>query len=514
MSSSVPLLEAENVTKRFPGILALDHLSFKVRAGEIHALVGENGAGKSTLIKVLTGLYSPDEGTIEIDGKPTVFHSTRDAMACGIALVPQERMLIPAMSVAENILLGRQPRRSGFVSAAAMRDEALRWLHMLALEIDPARKASSLSVGEAQLVEVARALSLESRILILDEPTASLPPSDVTELFGILRGLRDQGVGIVFVSHKEPELYELCDRVTVLRDGKVTLGDRSLDDVLPESLIEAMVGRKIHLTTAPDRTVSSPVPALRLCDIWTDQGHQGIDLELYPGEILGLYGLVGSGRTELARAIIGLAKITAGTLQIDGRVMEPANPREALHTYGIGYISEDRRREGLILTHPVYANTTIAVWHVLAQVLGFLTQRRAREAAQPIVERLNIRTPSLNQTVQFLSGGNQQKVSIGKWLKSGTRILIFDEPTVGIDIPTKQQIHELMWNLTKSDRSILLISSDLPELIQVSDRVMVMSEHRIVGEFDNTHDYEEMSRRMMQAIQATSHLHVVGHSDE
>lgn len=514
MTTGVPVLESVGVTKRFPGIVALSDVSFAVRSQEIHALVGENGAGKSTLIKVLGGLYTPDEGSIKIDGAVVDFRNARDALSSGIALVPQERTLIPAMSLAENVLLGRQPRRAGLIDTGAMRSEAMEWFDVLGLDIDPDRLAYSLSVGEAQLVEIARALALKSRILILDEPTASLPPSDVDGLFEILRGLRDRGVGLVFVSHKEPELYELCDRVTVLRDGEVTLGDRSLDDVSSGALMEAMVGRTVDLFTAPDRATAADTPALRLRGVATEDGHRDIDISLFPGEILGLYGLVGSGRTELAKAIVGQVKITEGTLEIDGAAKRPRGPRGALHDDGVGYISEDRRREGLILSHPVYSNIAITVWRSLAGVFGFLTQGNERDAAQPIIDELGVRARSSNQIVQLLSGGNQQKVSIGKWLEADTRILIFDEPTIGIDIPTKQQIHELMWNLTEIDRCILLISSDLPELVQVADRVIVMAEHRIVGEFDNTHDYEEMSQRMMQAIQAASRHHVAEQSHD
>jgi ribose transport system ATP-binding protein len=374
MIANVPVLEAVSVTKRFPGVVALNDVSFTVRSGEIHALVGENGAGKSTLIKVLGGLYSPDEGSIEIDGVAVDFRNTRDAVNSGIALVPQERTLIPAMTLAENVLLGRQPRRAGLIDTRAMRSEAMEWFDILGLDIDPDRKAYSLSVGEAQLVEIARALALESRILILDEPTASLPPSGVDGLFEILRGLRDRGVGLVFVSHKEPELYELCDRVTVLRDGEVTLSDQPLDDVSPDSLMEAMVGRTVDLFSAPDRAIAADAPALQLRGVATEDGHRDIDLSLFPGEVLGLYGLVGSGRTELAKAIVGQVKITEGTLEIDGTPKQPRGPREALHSYGVGYISEDRRREGLILSHPVSSNIAITVWRCLAGVFGFLTR--------------------------------------------------------------------------------------------------------------------------------------------
>jgi len=508
-----PVLEAVGITKRFPGVLALNDVSFTVRSGEIHALVGENGAGKSTLIKVLTGIYSPDEGSVAIDGSPAHLRSARDAVDRGIALVPQERTLIPAMSVAENILLGRQPLRRGLLDLGEMKRQAGEWFKMLDVDLDLDRTAGSLSVGEAQLVEIARALALESRILILDEPTASLPPSDVDGLFEVLRGLRDRGVGLVFVSHKEPELFELCDRVTVLRDGEVTLGDKALDAVTSDQLMEAMVGRTVDLFSAPERTIETGTPAIELRGVSTADGHEDIDLSLSSGEVLGLYGLVGSGRTELAKAIIGEVPITEGIVEVAGVAVVPKSPRVALQRDRIGYISEDRRREGLILSHPIYSNIVITVWRRLAGFAGFLTQGTEREAAEPIVKELGVRARNSNQLVQLLSGGNQQKVSIGKWLEAEADVLIFDEPTIGIDIPTKQQIHQLMWSLTESGRSILLISSDLPELVQVSDRVMVMAEYRIVGEFQNSHDYEEMSQRMMQSIQAASHLHVSEGSD-
>ncbi|NNG02748.1 MAG: sugar ABC transporter ATP-binding protein [Inquilinus sp.] len=495
-----PILDISGVSKAFPGVQALDRVSMDLRPGEIHALIGENGAGKSTLIKIITGVERPDAGDIRLNGQTTHFATPRDAMAAGIGAVHQERNLITRFTVGENIMLERPPARLGLVDFDRVHAEARRWLDLLDLPVDPRTSVSSLSVAQMQIVEIAKALSLQSKILLMDEPTASITAHETEVLFALLRRLRDDGVTIVFVSHKLEEVMDLCERVTVLRDGKNACPPTPLAKLSRGDLVRLMIGRDEQIAVLGDKIVQSDTPALQLTGVSTGLGHDGIDLSVQKGEIVGLYGLVGSGRTELAKAIIGAAPITGGTVSVKGAPASIANATDALQRHRIGYVSEDRKQEGLILIHSVARNIGVTIWTRLAGLLGLLTDRRERDAVAPFVTKLDIRTPSVEQIAGNLSGGNQQKVSVAKWLAAEVETLIVDEPTVGVDIRTKAYLHELIWKLAADGTAILLISSDMPEMIELADRILVMNDFRIVGELDNSRDYDAMSHRIMAII--------------
>ena len=495
-------LDAIGVSKAFPGVQALDDVSLALKGGEIHAMVGENGAGKSTLIKIITGLYGQDNGTLHMMGEEVKFRSPRESIEAGIASVPQERSLIPEFSVGENILIERMPLRSGvFVDYDTIDREAARWLKVMELEIPVTRRAARLSAAEMQLVEIARALALESRVLLLDEPTASITPHEATHLFEILRSLRDRGVAVLVVTHKLEEVFELCDRVTVLRDGKNVASGEPLEGLTREQLVTWMIGRKQLIAELPERPPRGEQAALALRDVDTIDGVTGASLEVFPGEIVGLYGLVGAGRTELAHAIIGINEMIGGSVEVNGQVAKIGSVAQALGRYRIGYVSEDRKSDGLILSKDIIFNISVTLWRRLAKwTVGWVPDAAEREVAKRHAEELDVRTPSLEQTVGNLSGGNQQKVSIAKWLAAEADILIVDEPTIGIDIKTKDALHELIWDLAKTGKAILLISSDMPEMVRLADRILVMKGGRIVAEIENSRRYDEISEEIMKDL--------------
>ena len=489
----------ENVRKTFPGVIALDGVSLEIRPGEVHALVGENGAGKSTLIKIITGLYRPDEGRLMIDGEEVRFASARDAIAAGVSAVHQERNLIPRFSVGENIMIERPPTRRGLIDYRSVHTQARRFLDMIDPSIDTRSEVRRLSVAQMQIVEIAKALSFEAGLLLLDEPTASITGHEAEELFAVLRRLKREGKAIVFVSHKLEEVLAISDRVTTLRDGKVAIAGEPIERMDRGRIVSAMIGREERVADIDNRAVSDE-PVLEATGIATSLGHRNVSFTLRKGEILGLYGLVGAGRTELARALIGDARITAGVLSLRGSPVTVDSVSHAIRKLRIGYISEDRKTEGLILAHPVRSNVAITVWRRIVSGVGLLWRRSEIEIAGPLARKLEIRTPSLEQAVGKLSGGNQQKVSIAKWLAAGVEILIIDEPTVGIDIKTKTAIHELIAEITRGGVSVLLISSDMPEMITLADRILVMRNFSIAGAIENNRRYEPMSRRIMSLI--------------
>jgi ribose transport system ATP-binding protein len=497
---TVARLEVSGIRKEFPGVVALDDVSLQLRGGEIHALLGENGAGKSTLIKVLTGVYQPDSGAISLDGEPVAFGSPRAALAAGTSVVHQERNLIPQFTVAENILLERLPTRGPqLVDHAAINRLAMPWIEMVGLEAAPTAVVSELSVAQMQLVEIAKALSLQARILLLDEPTAAITPHEVGYLFRILHELRDRNVALVFVSHKLEEVFELCDRVTVLRDGRNACEDVDVNAIDQDRLVTYMVGRSEVIAELPAKPKPSEA-VLEVRDLVTDSRNPGITLDLRRGEVLGVYGLVGAGRSRLARTLVGEVKRISGEVKVRGAKTHIKSLREALEQHRIGYVSEDRKQEGLILLHSVRANTSITIWRRLRSFGQWIAAAAENAAILPSLRQLDVRAQSLSQPVGTLSGGNQQKVSIAKWLAADVELLIFDEPTVGIDLRTKNALHELIWGLAAKGKSILLISSDMPEVIRLSDRILVMRNHTIVGEMANTHRYDEMSEAIMAQL--------------
>ncbi|HEX4766289.1 MAG TPA: sugar ABC transporter ATP-binding protein [Lichenihabitans sp.] len=494
-------LEARGVSKGFPGVQALKDVSLGLAKGSIHALLGENGAGKSTLIKIVTGVHRPDSGELLLDGAPVGFASPRDAIAARIGTVHQERNLIPRFSVGENIMLEQLGSRAlRPIDYGRVNTEAKRWLASLDLDLDLDMPVSRLSVAQMQMVEIAKALALRSRVLLLDEPTASLTPHETVALFRLLRKLKDEGVSMLFVSHKLEEVQEICDAVTVLRDGRNACESRAMAGLGRQDLVRLMIGRAEQIPDWQARDVSAAPVALELKDVSTSLGHRGIDLTLRKGEILGLYGLVGAGRTELAKSIIGLYPATGGTIEVNRVPVTIGNVSEAIRTHRIGYVSEDRKGEGLVLMHSVLENAGMTLWRRLTSRLGLLTDAAVRSRTEPFIRKLEVRTPSLHQTVGNLSGGNQQKISVAKWLAEGVDILIVDEPTVGIDIKTKAYLHELLRDLSAAGTAVLLITSDMPEMITLADRVVVMNAYRIQGDLPNTRDYDAMSHAIMDLI--------------
>ncbi len=502
------LFEAFEVDKLFPGVRALDGVTLKLEAGSVHALLGENGAGKSTLIKVITGLYKPDGGRLLLDGQEVHFGSPHESASAGIGVVHQERNLIPGFTVGENILLQKLPTSRGLVDRGRIRSEATRWLAELDLDIDPDLPVTELSVAQAQLVEIAKALSVESRVLLLDEPTASITPNEAERLFRVVEKLKNDGQSVLFVSHKLEEVFQICDTVTVLRDGSSVLESGALADLTRDQVVDLMVGRVHEALTLPPRTVGDAAPLLELAGVGTASGHAEVDLSVRPGEIVGLYGLVGAGRSELAKALLGLDRITAGEVRVRGEAVRIRNVRDALKNHKIGYVTENRKEEGVFLEQSVSRNIAVTVWDRLLKRLGripglsFVPKRAEAELVAGYVEQLGIRIASPEQLAGTLSGGNQQKVSLAKWLAAKTEILIIDEPTVGIDVRTKDAFHTLIWDLAANGLAILLITSDLPEMITLADRVVVMRDHRVRGEVTNTHDYDTMSQQVIRLIHA------------
>lgn len=494
-------LKISGVSKSFPGVRALDNVSMTIRPGTVHALLGENGAGKSTLIKIITGIHQPDSGEVRLGDRPVRFTSARQSAAAGIGVVHQERNLVPRFSIGENIMLDRLGAGDlSLVDYGAVHAEATRWLKLLDLDLDPREPVSRLSVAQMQLVEIAKALSARSSVLLLDEPTASLTSAESAKLFAIIRKLRDEGASVVFVSHKLEEVFEICDEVTVLRDGKNACDSIPLAGLGRQDVVKMMIGRAEIIASRPPRPRTMTAPILELSGVKTSLGHKNVSLTVRPGEIVGLYGLVGAGRSELAKAILGVARITAGEVKVGGKIVTIRSVAEALHTHGIGYVSEDRKQEGLILLHSVLDNAGITVWRRLASALGIVSDSRVATDIGPVVRKLEVKTPSLFQTIGNLSGGNQQKVSVAKWIAAGVKVLIIDEPSVGIDIKTKAYLHDLIHELAEAGTAVLLITSDMPEMIDVADRILVMDGYEIRGEIENDRDYDRVSYAIMALI--------------
>jgi ribose transport system ATP-binding protein len=505
------VFEVSGISKAFGGIAALDEAGLQLSGGEIHALVGENGAGKSTLINISTGVYAPDGGQIVLDGAPVELGGPRSAAEHGIGVVHQERNLVGAFSVAENLFLRNQSRSRGLVSYRRMFSDARLWLQEVGLNVDPSTEARLLSPGQAQLLEVAKALSAQCRVLFLDEPTSSISETDSEHLFAILRELRDKGTAIAFVSHKLEEVYGLCDRVTVLRDGRNVVTGRPLADISREDIVRAMVGREaLAAPGVASRRRGTGAARLKLEAVATAYGHEDVNLTVHSGEIVGLYGLVGAGRTELARCLVGLGRITGGTFSIDGKPAHIRNPYAALRNYSMGYVSEDRKGEGLILSHSISRNVGITIWDRVSGLLGRISERAVRPLVMHQAKRLQLKMNSLSQTVSLLSGGNQQKVSLAKWLAAETEILLLDEPTVGVDVGAKGEVHGLVRGLADQGKAILLISSDLREIVQLADRIVVMGNFRILGEIHNTGDYTSASKAIMERITGASSFNQIG----
>lgn len=488
MDKSV-LLRATDITKSYAGVRALQGASLELRAGEVHALIGENGAGKSTLIKIITGAVAPDGGTLALNGETITHNSPRRAKELGIAAIYQQPALFPELSVAENIALGVE--QAGGVSRVdwrARRHRAADLLAQVGARIDPDGEAGDLTMPQQQLVEIARALGSDAKVLILDEPTASLSEEDTQNLFGVIRQLRGRGVGMIYISHRLEELPIIADRVTVLRDGR-TIDTREMAEVSRRQLIQLMVGRELS-AVFPKREVALGEVVLELDNLGcAESGLKGVNLSVRAGEIVGLAGLVGAGRTELGRAIFGLTPVDEGEIILRGRPVKVGSPAAAIRR-GIAYLPEDRRRHGVILDMQIGENITLASLDRLSRY-GVLDFAREREIAASYARRLGVKTPAIYVPVATLSGGNQQKVALSRWLMTKPSVLILDEPTQGIDVGAKSEIHALMTDLAAGGVAILMISSELPEILGMSDRVAVMHGGRIVEILDRAEATQE-----------------------
>ena len=485
--SVTPTLSVRGLTKRYPGVVALDGVGLEILPGEVHALVGENGAGKSTFIKCVTGAIQPDEGEIMICGTKYTHLNPNEAIGLGISAIYQEFNLVPYLTVAENIMLGRYPGKHGMVNHKALREQASAIVEELGVPIDIDAKVSTLTVGFQQLVEIAKAVSRDAKLIIMDEPSAALTNNEIEYLFKIVQRLRTKGVSILYISHRLEEIFEICDRVTVFRDGQyVTTINISETDTA--NLIRLMVNREI-VNIYPHTPQRVGQIALEVKNLNTPL-LQNISFHVREGEILGFSGLVGSGRTETMRAIFGADPYESGTFSLYGKPYKPSTPEKAIAS-GIGYISEDRKKEGLLLSRSITENTIAASLKKVSNPVGVVNGKFAKTEAAKICDRLGVKAPTYQQLTRNLSGGNQQKVVIAKWLFSDCNVIIFDEPTRGIDVGAKREIYVLMDELAKDGKAIIMVSSDMPEMLGMADRIIVMHEGKMMKELSREEANQE-----------------------
>jgi inositol transport system ATP-binding protein len=491
------------IGKRFPGVQALDDVGFEVAPGEVHALLGENGAGKSTLLKILSGAQRPDGGSIEFEGRTIELATPHAAQRQGIVTIYQEFNLVPHLTIAENVFIGREPRRAGFIQWRAMAARTREITERLGLDLDPHALVRDLSVAEQQMVEIARALSMESRLIVMDEPSSALSSTEVEKLFRIIRDLRARGLSIIFVTHRLDEVKEICDRFTVLRDGRRVGSGIVADTSVPE-IIRLMVGRAVDSLFQRRAAGAAGAVALRVAGL-TRRGNpqdphatvlDDVSLEARRGEILGLAGLVGAGRTELARAIFGADPFDAGEVFVDGAPAAIRSPRDAIRR-GIGLVPEDRKQQALFLALAVDTNISLAALGDLMRWRVFVDERAERALVEDYRQTLNIRMASPDQLVANLSGGNQQKVVLARWLALKPKVLIVDEPTRGIDVAAKVEVHSLLFRLAEAGIAVIAISSELPEVMAISDRIVTMCEGRVTGEIAGAEASQEMLMAMM-----------------
>ncbi|QUH30831.1 sugar ABC transporter ATP-binding protein [Vallitalea guaymasensis] len=488
MEDSLVLMEG--IDKSFPGVKALDNCKFQLLKGEIHALIGENGAGKSTLMKILTGVYKKDAGRIFYKGEEINITNPRMARDLGISIIHQELNLMPDLTVAQNIFIGKEPKKclNLFLDNKEINDKASELLNQMNLSISPEEKVENLSVAKQQMVEIAKALSYNSDVLIMDEPTAALTELEIEELFSIIKELKEKGVGIVYISHRMEELKQICDRVTVMRDGSY-IDTKNMNEVTIDKIINMMVGRELYVS-APEEITHSDEVVLEVNNLNQGNKVKDVSFKLKKGEILGFAGLMGAGRTEVARAIFGADKRDSGEILLNNKKIQIKSPKDAVKN-GIGYLSEDRKRYGLVLGLDIETNVVMANFSDYINPIGFVKTGKTSKSATESVKELAIKTPGISQEVKNLSGGNQQKVVIGKWLTRDCDILIFDEPTRGIDIGAKGEIYKLLNELASQGKSIIMISSELPEVLRMSHRIIVMCEGRITGELSNEEATQE-----------------------
>ncbi|NLJ40108.1 MAG: sugar ABC transporter ATP-binding protein [Clostridiales bacterium] len=475
------LLEMKNIQKRFAGVHALDDVSLTVNPGEVHALIGENGAGKSTLMKVLTGIYEKDGGTISYRGEEIDIKTPNDAQALGITMIHQELNLMPHLTVAENIFIGKEPMKGIFVDERKANTDAKELLESLNIDIKPTTPINKLTIAKQQMVEIAKALSYDSSLLIMDEPSAALTEGEIQDLFRFIRDLREKGHSIIYISHRLDELPQIADRITVLRDGQY-VATVNMEDVTKEQIISMMVGRVIYEEPKTQSNVPEDAPVVLQVKNLVAPHVKDVSFSLRKGEILGFAGLMGAGRTETMRLIFGADPLTSGEIIINGEQVNIKSPSDAV-SHSISYLSEDRRAFGLAIGLSLQDNAIMADLPEYSRRF-FMEGKRIRKVVNQYVDRISIRTPSINQLVQNLSGGNQQKIVVAKWLIKNSDIFIFDEPTRGIDVGAKSEIYSLMHQLVEEGKSIIMVSSEIPELLRMSDRIVVMCEGRLTGELD------------------------------
>jgi ribose transport system ATP-binding protein len=489
-----PLLRAAALSKRFPGVLALDRVSLTLRRGEVLAVIGENGAGKSTLMKILAGVELPDSGQVFLDGRPVQIDSVHTALGLGIALIHQELNLAENLDAGANIFLGREPRRWGFINRRAIESAARGYMRQVGLEVSPRTLVERLSIGQRQLVEVAKALAVNARIVIMDEPTSSLSEHETELLFRVIRSLRDRGVSIVYISHRLREVQSLADRVTVLRDGR-NAGELAGPEIEHERMVSLMVGRDVSLFAGLHlRNPGAVRLDVRGLVVPANPGH-ALSLSVRRGEIVGVAGLVGAGRSELLQALFGIHPALAGVIRIDGEVVRLRRPIDAIRS-GLALVPEDRKDQGLIVEMSVRHNIGLAALAMHQLGVGFLNHDRERSDAQEMIQKLRIRPPDPNQAVQNLSGGNQQKTVLAKWLLLRPRVLLLDEPTRGVDIGARDEIYHLIEQTAAAGTAVLFVSSELPEVLGLADRILVMHEGQLAGELRRDEASEEAVMRL------------------
>jgi ribose transport system ATP-binding protein len=481
VSSNQSILELSSITKKFPGVLALDQVDFNLKEGEVHALVGENGAGKSTLIKIISGVHKKDGGEIKFKGQSVDIKGPKHSRRLGISVIYQEFNLVPYLSISENIFLGREDMKGQtIIDKKEMYQKSKKILQDLGIDIDPNTQIADLGVAMQQMVEIAKAISMDSDIIIMDEPTAALGDNEIEELFKTIDNLKEKGISVIYISHRLKELWQVADRVTVFRDGQY-IATHPISETDKDLLITEMVGRELK-EQFPERDAEIGEEILSVENLNRGDLLKDISFSLKKGEVLGFAGLVGSGRTELMRCIFGADKMDSGKISIDQKEAKIENPRSAIES-GIGFITEDRKKQGLVLVRSVKENISLTD---LSQVMNgmILKDDKDKKLAQEYIEKLNIKTPGEEQEVQFLSGGNQQKVVLAKWLIRNTKILIFDEPTRGIDVGAKKEVYSLINQLAEEGVGIIMVSSELPEILGMSDRIIVMNHGEIAGQMD------------------------------
>ena len=476
------ILTMKGIDKSFPGVHALDHVDLEIRKGEVLALMGENGAGKSTLMKILTGVYSKDSGTITYEGKEVEFKNTREAQDAGVVIVHQELNMLGHLTVAQNLFIGREFKNGIKIDDKKMIEESKKLFQRLNVDIDPTETMANLTVGKQQMCEIAKAVSFDAKVIVFDEPSAALTEAEIEEMFKIIRDLKKKDIAMVYISHRMDEIKVITDRVTVMRDGTY-VGTLITKDCTKEDIINMMVGRVIYEDPKTHSMVPKDAPVvLKVENLNAGKMVQNVSFELRKGEILGFSGLMGAGRTETARALFGADPKESGNVYINGKLVDIKSPQDAVNA-GIGYLSEDRKRYGCVVQKSVAENTTMATMHEFMSGL-FINKKKEKEVAQKHVDALATKTPNVEQLVVNLSGGNQQKVVIAKWLTRDCEILIFDEPTRGIDVGAKNEIYKLMNKLAAQGKSIIMISSEMTEILRMSDRIVVMCEGKKTGEID------------------------------